>query len=284
MKKKKPSHTAMKVALNIIALSHVESVKKDLPPGIVEATTELLKASGAAPLKRIRQHQSPDIVKLYKKFDWLLPGQFESFGYRKAFMEKSVRDSITNGAEQVLVLGAGYDTTGYRLSREFPAVNFFEIDEPATASMKITGLKKLGAAGNLFVIPEDLGKKRLSDVLEADSNWKKNKKTVFTAEGLLQYLDRESVIGLFKECHKNSGEGSRIAFTYIGSRPDGGPDAGPHSRLMVLLMNLFGEPWLWWAKGDELKNILNESGWEFPPGVTGREFRKIEYYTSAVRR
>ena len=284
MRKNKPSQTALKVALNIIALSHVDSMKKVLPDGIVQATTDLLKAAEATPQRRIEKHQSPKIVSLYKKFDWLLPGQFENFGYRKAFFENSVRNSIKDGIEQVLILGAGYDTIGYRLSKEFPKVKFFEIEEPVTATVKIKGLKKLGVAANLFVLPEDLGKKKLSEVFEANSNWEKKKRTIITAEGLLQYLDPGSVSDLFRECYKNSGEDSRIAFTYIGSRADGRPDAGPRSGLMLWLFKVSGEPWLWSTTDEDLKKLLNETGWEYSSELTGPEKKRgIEFFASAVK-
>ena len=284
MKKDKPSQTALKVALNIIALSHVESMKKVLPDGIVQATTDLLMATGATSQKRIEKHQSPKIVSLYKKFDWFLPGQFETFGYRKAFFEENVRDSIENGAGQVLILGAGYDTIGYRLSVEFPAVKFFEIEEPATAMIKIAALKKLTAAANLFVLPEDLGKKKLGAVLEADSNWDNNKKTIITAEGLLQYLNSESVSDLFRECQKISGADSRIAFTYIRSRPDGKPDAGPRSGLMLWLLKIGGEPWLWSTTDEDLKKLLDETGWKYSNHLTDSENKRgIEYFAAAVK-
>jgi methyltransferase (TIGR00027 family) len=284
MKKDNPSQTALKVALNIIALSHLESMKKVLPEGIVKATSDLLKAAGATTQKRIKKHQSPKIVSLYKKFDWILPGQFESFGYRKAFFEKNVRNSVKNGAEQVLILGAGYDTIGYRLSAEFTNVKFFEIEEPATAMVKTAGLKKLAAAANLFVLPEDLGKKKLSEVLEENSNYDKNKKTIITAEGLLQYLSPESVSDLFNECNKISGADSVIAFTYIGKRPDGKPDAGPRSGLMLWLLKVGGEPWLWSTTDDDLKKLLNDTGWENSPDLTNTENKKgIEYFALAVK-
>ena len=284
MKKNKPSQTALKVALNIIALGNVDSMKNVLPDGIVEATADLLKAAGAVSQKTIEKHQSPKIVSLYKKFDWLLPGQFETFGYRKSFIEQNVRNSLKTGTGQVLVLGAGYDTLAYRLSSVFSTVNFFEIDGPETAQMKITGLKHLGAADNIFVIPEDLGKKKLSEVLEADSNWSINKKTIIIAEGLLQYLNPESVFDLFSECRKISGARSQFIFTYIGKRPDGKPDAGPRSGIMLWLMKVSGEPWLWSATADELKKLLNETGWEYLSGLTGADNKRgIEYFTSAVK-
>ena len=131
MRKDKPSQTAYKVAVNIVSLGAKPGMEKVLPPGLVEATGLLLIASGAAREYAVRFARSRGAVFLYETFDWMMPGQFEAFGYRKAFCEHQVGGGIKAGATQVLTLGAGYDTLGWRLAPEFPRVNFFEIDHPA---------------------------------------------------------------------------------------------------------------------------------------------------------
>ena len=113
------------------------------------------------------------MVSVYEAFDWLLPGQFEAFAHRKAFCEHQVRDSIAKGATQVLVLGAGYDTLGWRLAPEFSEVNFFEIDHPATARLKARGIEAMGQRKNLSLIPEDLSERKLVDVFKANDLWEK---------------------------------------------------------------------------------------------------------------
>ncbi len=85
MRKDKPSRTAYKVALNIVTLGAKPGMDKVLPPGIVEATEKLLLASGAAGATVVRWSRSRRMVSVYEAFDWMLPGQFEAFGHRKAF-------------------------------------------------------------------------------------------------------------------------------------------------------------------------------------------------------
>lgn len=282
MKKKvKPSQTALKVGLNIIALSHVKEMKGVLPDGIVSATSDLLKSSGATNLKRIEKHHSPKIVKLYKKFDWMLPGQFEVFGYRKSFFEKNVIDAIENGATQVLVLGCGYDTLCYRLASKYSKVKFFEIDHPNTAMIKLEGVKKMGKSNNHYIIAEDLSKKSLSDVLGADEFWDNAAKTIITAEGLLQYLPPNSVVELFKRCSKITGNDSKIAFTYVGKGADGRPYAGPKTGLMLWLLKVSGEPWLWATSLIELSDLLLANGWKY----SNEEVNKngIEFFACATK-
>jgi methyltransferase (TIGR00027 family) len=283
-KKRKPSHTALKVGLNIIALSNIKEMENILPNGIVDTTSELLLNAEAVSLKQINKHKSPKIVKLYKKFDWLLPGQFEAFGHRKAIFEKNVLDAIQEGATQVLVLGCGYDTLCYRLSSQYPKVKFFEIDHPITAVSKLEGIKKMGTSNNHYIIPEDLSKKTFSEVLGVNDNWSKMEKTIIAAEALLQYLPSESVKNLFEQCSKITGKDSRITFTYIGKGADGRPYAGSRSGLLLWLMKITGEPWVWSTEFDELIILLEKSGWKIDRELVRKITPdNIEYFAAATR-
>jgi len=262
VRKDEPSKTAYKVALNILALGAKPGMAEVLPPDIVEATAQLLVASGAARERTVRWSRSARMVFVYQAFDWMLPGQFEAFAHRKAFCERQVRDGIDAGATQILVLGAGYDTMGWRLAPEFSGVNFFEIDHPATARLKARGIEVMGQRSNLCLIAEDLGKRKLVDVLEANESWDQCARTVIVAEGLVQYLPAEAVRDLFSQCALVAGVGSRIAFTYIPAGADGRPDAGRWTGLILWLSQRFGgEPWIWSIRLEELGPFLEETGW-----------------------
>jgi methyltransferase (TIGR00027 family) len=171
-----------------------------LPPDIVDATAKLLVESGAVGQRAVRFSRSRMAVGIYLAFDWMMPGQFEAFAHRKAFCERQVRKGIEAGASQVLVLGAGYDTLGWRLAPEFASVNFFEIDHPATARLKAKGIEAMGQPTNLHLIAEDLGERQLVDVLRADATWNSIAPTVIVAEGLLMYLPPEAVGALVEQC------------------------------------------------------------------------------------
>ena len=283
MRKDKPSRTAYKVALNIVTLGAVPGMKEVLPPGIVDASAKLLVASGAVGETGVRWSRSPKMVSVYKAFNWMMPGQFEAFAYRKAFCERQVRDGIDAGATQVLALGAGYDTLGWRLSPEFPNVSFFEINHPATASLKAKGIEAMGLRANLHLIPEDLGKRKLVDVLKADEAWDLSTQTVIIAEGLLMYLAPESVRDLLIQCAKVTGGESRIVFTYVGTGEDGRPDAGPWTGLVLWLLKIIGEQWLWSTRPEELGRFLEGTGWTNALALAG-ETRKhgVEFYAVAT--
>ncbi len=283
MKRNKPSMTARKVALNIVTLGSQPGMDTVLPRGVVDATARLLVASGAVGERTIRLARSPRMIAVYEAFDWMLPGQFEAFAHRKAFCEQQVRDSISSRATQVLVLGAGYDTLCCRLAPEFPGVRFFEIDHPATSSLKQKGVEALGASENLHLIAEDLGERELSDVLGTNANWDVTAQSVILAEGLVMYLATEAVQSLFRQCAASVGPGSRIAFSYIPSGDDGRPYVGRWTGLMLWLQRVVGEPWLWSIQPEELSSFLQQHGWRVAPELIKRSDRHgVEFFAVAV--
>jgi len=279
MNDNKPSRTAYKVALNILVLGEKPQTADILPPGTADATERLLIASGAAKPRTVRWYRSPRMVRICEAFEWMMPGQFEAFAHRKAFCERQIREGIQNGASQILLLGAGYDALGWLLAPEFPEVSFFEIDHPATASLKAKGIESMGIRPNLHLIAEDLGQRKLMNVLAANETWNRNASTVIVAEGLLQYLAAEAVEDLFRQCASVTGH-ARMAFTYSVLREDGQPDAGPCSGLVLWSLKMGGEPWLWCTRPDELSSFLAKVGWNVV-----EQFGKhgVEMYAVAVK-
>ena len=284
MRKDRPSKTARKVALNVLTLGAKPGMDSVLPPGIVESTARLLVASGAVSATVARWARSPRMVRVYEAFDWMMPGQFEAFAHRKAFCERQVREGIGAGATQVLVLGAGYDTLGWRLAPEFAGVGFFEVDHLATACLKAKGIAQMGQRDNLHLISEDLGQRKLVDVLAANEAWDSTAQTVIVAEGLVMYLPPEAVRDLFVQCAAISGRGSRMAFTYIGSGADGRPDVGRWTGLVLWLLKVSGEPWLWSIRPEELGGFLEATGWTNAPESTGTADKHgVEFLAVAMR-
>jgi methyltransferase (TIGR00027 family) len=278
---KGPSRTARKVALNLVTLGSRRGMGKVLPPGVADATARMLVESGAVDRMTIRLSRSRLAVGIYLAFDWMMPGQFEAFAHRKAFFERQVRSGIKAGVTQVLVLGAGYDTLGWRLAPEFADVSFFELDHPATARLKAEGIEAMRPRANLYLKAEDLEKRQLSDVLRADARWQTNARTVILAEGLLMYLPPRAVEQLFDQCAAVTGAGSRIVFTYVGTLPDGRPDAGPWTAAVLGVLRLGGEPWLWSIRPEDLGPFLERAGWTIAPEQPSRS--GVEYFGVAVK-
>ncbi len=279
MKKNSPSRTAKKVALNILALNHLKSVQNILPAKIIEDTSKVLINAGLATENVIKLAKSNFSKNVYLFFDFMMPGQFAAFAYRKKFCDDGVRKAIKEKASQVLVLGAGYDTLCLRLSKEFPNVKFIEIDHPATAEYKQKAIKSIGKTENFYLIPSDLGQNSLVEVLENSPVWSNRETSVIVAEGLLMYLAEDAVKDLFSVLNEISGHNSTILFTYIGKGEDGEPELSGWAKLALYLLKLTGEPWLWWIKPKELEGFFKESAWKVnPKDLSAPNKRGVEYF------
>jgi methyltransferase (TIGR00027 family) len=260
--KTKPSDTAVKVALNIIALQHVAEVQDVMPEGLVDDTMKLLTNTEDNNKRHIKSHCKPGIVKIYKFFDKLVPGQFYAFAARKAFFENETERAIKDGANQVLVLGAGFDLLCYRLSKKYPEVEFFEIDEPLTMNSKIKGLNSMDRKFNHHTIASDLSEENLDDVLSNNNNWDSSKKTMVIGEGLLMYLPEQSAIELFSRVNQVVGNDSLFAYTFI-DKADYGPDKlNWKKKFLLWSLRKRNEPWLWIPSFQELENVIKNAGWE----------------------
>ena len=134
------------------------------------------------------------------------------------------------------------------------------------------------------MIAADLGERELVDVLKGNESWDQSAQTVIVAEGLVMYLSPKAVKDLFCQCALIAGIGSRIAFTYIPTGPDGRPDAGRRTGLMLWLQKVIGEPWTWSIRPEELGPFLAESGWTIALEQAGMPRKHgVEFYAVATK-
>lgn len=270
-KRGRPSHTAAKVARVFVFAGRYTRYAPLLPSGAAELAEKLLIETGAMKPWMQRFYASARNRARIERFaDRFGPGQLARMALRKRFMDDEIRAALAAGATQVLVVGAGYDTACMRLAAEFEDRWFVEIDHPATHELKRAGVEALGAMRpNLRLLSADLGETTLVEALARldQPAWDAEARTIVVAEGLLMYLEREDVVGLFAALHELTGPGSRVAFTYMKCDAHGRPYAGKVvSGITRLSLKLLGEQ-LRFCVGDEreLGELLQPLGWRYEP-------------------
>jgi methyltransferase (TIGR00027 family) len=171
-----------------------------------------------------------------------LPGIVSHYWHRKRWIEGRCRKAIAEGFERVVILGAGLDTLGLRLSDELRQLDVIEIDHPATQGAKLRALAGNSAAqsSNLRFIALDLSAAPLPAILFSDS-----KATIVIIEGLLMYLSPADVVRLFEALRQLSGYRVRIVFSFMTKWPDGRSGFRPHSWLVERWLAWRNEPFTW---------------------------------------
>jgi methyltransferase (TIGR00027 family) len=278
MKQGRISQTALKVANSLITLNVKDDWAERLPAGLVELSERLLLASGSPGYgpRVMKMSKKPWMIRVWQLQDALLiPGQFEGFGHRKIFINEQVEAAIAQGARQVLVLGAGFDTLCLRLAPKHADVQFFEVDHPATSASKANGIDQVGRPENLHQIAADLGEIPLPKALAEDGRWQASQKSVLVAEGLFQYLTDDQVRGLLSDAATCTSPASRIAFSH--SIPNTG-------KTLAFLTGLIGERWKSGVLSKGLPAYIEGTGWEVISDVDEDPAHGVERYAVVERR
>ena len=276
------SHTAAKVAHRIVFAAQDPTYAGLLPEGAAKSLEEFAVAAGA--LRPWMSHLFE--TELYRRgvlgmMSSLWPGELMRLVLRKRFMDDEARAAIADGASQLLIVGAGFDTLGLRIAGEFPTVGVVEIDTPATSATRATAMEKISLTPqNHSVVGAELGSVSLGEVVERVPDWDSECRSVTVAEGVLMYLSRVEVQGFLSEFRSHSGAHSRLLFSYLTADDEGRPDMGRWSGVTRTSLKLLREPLRWCLPEGELEGFLGGAGYRLL-GPKGRYDFKERYLTPA---
>jgi methyltransferase (TIGR00027 family) len=132
---------------------------------------------------------------------------------RSRIAEDAARRAVEEGARQIVVLGAGLDTLGYRLA-PLEGLSVFEVDHPATQNEKRRRLAATGIAipAHLVFAPCDFEAENLAGALSA-AGFVENRRAVFIGLGVIPYLTPEAAESLLRYVAALS-DGAEIVFDY----------------------------------------------------------------------
>ena len=131
---------------------------------------------------------------------------------RSRIAEDAARRAVGEGARQIVVLGAGLDTLGYRLA-PLEGLRVFEVDHPATQNEKRRRLAATGIAipAHLVFASCDFETETLAGALNA-AGFDENRRAVFICLGVTPYLTPEAAESLLRYVAGLSG--AEIVFDY----------------------------------------------------------------------
>ena len=144
-----------------------------------------------------------------------MPGSLGGILCRTRYIDDLLKRSLESGLDQVVILGAGFDSRAYRIEG-MDRVQVFEVDFPGTRALKqkrvVHVLGKIPE--NVTLTGIDFNRENLNDVL-SEAGFQKELRTLFIWEGVTQYLTSEAVSKTLEYVSHSSGNGSGIVFTYV---------------------------------------------------------------------
>ncbi|MEV0293644.1 SAM-dependent methyltransferase [Nocardia sp. NPDC050710] len=180
---------------------------------------------------------------------------------RSRFADDTVAAAVARGTAQVVILGAGLDTTAYRNTRA--DVRFFEVDHPDTQEWKRRRLSDTGIAipSSLTFAPIDFEQSTLAAGL-AEAGLDRTRSALFLWLGVTMYLTEPSVDDALRYI-AGHGEPSEVVFDYLypvsSTRHD---PAAQQQQARVDGVAAVGEPWLSFFTVDEIRSKLLSFGFD----------------------
>jgi len=195
-----------------------------------------------------------------QQLDQILPGAYHFQNARTKHIDACISRAIDAGFEQIVMLGAGFDTRAYRLQGN-GAVQFIEVDLPQLQAEKQRKVELvLGRIpSNVAYVPLDFNTQSL-DVLLQQPVFDSSKATYFNWEGVSYYLNATGVDATLGFVADKAPKGSKIVFDYMPqSMIDGSVDyyGGAQSRSY---MAEFGEPVIFGIPDNSITAFLEARG------------------------
>lgn len=221
----------------------------------------------------------------------LAPGFHEHLIARTKFIDELIQKSAVNGTEQYVILGAGYDSRAHRL--ELPSsLKIFEVDQPEVSDNKLAKLpKELPNSDNVTYVNIDFSYQSLTEQL-IGAGFDQKKSTIFTLEGVSQYITKEAVSSTIKELASLTRDTNSIFFmSYVDELLDKNPEAcfgegypNPAKKASLIkgLSAKVGEPWISFYNGAEIEDLLSQNGYSIEENVTLEDLNSL--YFSPVGR
>ncbi len=209
----------------------------------------------------------------------LYPGVHNTTLARVRYFDDFVRALASEGIEQIVILGAGYDSRAYRIEELKGSVKIFEVDNPATQRVKMEKIRELfgGLPGYVVYVPVDLGIDDLGQRL-IDHGYERSQTALFVMEGLVYYIPPRIVDEILSFIARNSGKGSKILFDYLPESVVDGTctlEAGKNLRLKVEQQ---GEPFQFGIKEGTVETFLSKHGFSQIRNVTSEDYKRAYFH------
>jgi methyltransferase (TIGR00027 family) len=180
---------------------------------------------------------------------------------RSRITEDLLRDEVSWGVRQYVILGAGLDTFAYRNPYTPEQLKVYEVDHPATQAWK---RKLLAAAGiacptSMAFVPVDFESDKLEEELKKAGV--ASIPAVFSWLGVTMYLQHETVMNTLADIARLHGPGTTVVFDYVPDDSALGIMQKVLRRLQQMRFGRMGEPWVGFFNPKRLSADLKKLGY-----------------------
>ena len=221
----------------------------------------------------------------------IIPGMHEHLISRTRYIDDLIEESTFANIEQYVILGAGYDSRAHRL--KLPSkLKIFEVDQSEVQELKRLRLPyNIPNRENITYVDIDFNHQSLKEEL-INVGFDQNKSTIFTLEGVSQYISREALDATLKEvADLNPNSNSKIFISYVNkllkedSKACFGKGYSKPEKAVSFITNSaakMGEPWISFYSAEEVESILSRNDFTLIENKTLADLNS-KYFTPVDR-
>jgi methyltransferase (TIGR00027 family) len=194
-------------------------------------------------------------------------GSVTTMFLRTQHIDAALKDALRDGIRQVIILGAGLDSRGYRFRDQLQGVRFIEVDQASTQEYKKQRVRAVFGTlpADVLYVPVDFTKDDLHTQL-AGVQYSEQQRSLYIWEGVTTYLPESAVTSTLLFLRQHASPGSLMVFDYtLASDPRIGDPATRFAR--------WGEPWLFGFPGTSAEDTVARAGLR---SVSDRSMSELE--------
>jgi methyltransferase (TIGR00027 family) len=197
---------------------------------------------------------------------------------RTRYFDDCLESLLKKGIEQLIILGAGYDSRAYRFEELKADVETYEVDQKAIILRKMRKVKALlgQIPGHVVYVPMDFETDPLEKKL-FPAGYDSNKKTLFIWEGVTYYLNSEAVEKTLNFVVNRSGPNSEILFDYFDASVLNGNNSSNVTNKFIHYAARKGEPFRFGIKDGKIEEFLVQRGLTLVDNLTSESAKAIYF-------
>ncbi len=159
------------------------------------------------------------------------------------------------GLEQIVLLGAGFDTMSLRIKEALRNVTIFEVDHPGTQAVKREVIGRIGAPDNLRFVAVDFEQDDFVEELR-HAGFAPERRSLIVWMGVTYYLTTQAMARALSQIATLGAAGMRLIFDYMLEEVVNGTTKNRGVLSKAHIVARLGEPWLFGLKSAEVGDYL----------------------------
>lgn len=193
---------------------------------------------------------------------------------RTVLIDGALAVALDHGVEQVVIMGAGYDSRAYRIPG-IERARVYEVDHPDTQARKRALLDRLVARtpAHVSFVSVDFNRQRLDDRMK-EAGFREGGFCFVIWEGVTEYLEADAVDATLRFLARTTAPGSEVVFTYIDLALLDGTQRFRGGTLHLAMIRRAGEPFTFGIDPSKLGAYLAERGFELLDDAAGEDLAR----------